>query len=46
VPPCPPHPPFPPRPCPPVYPCHPRSTCKISCKPRRKVKKYRPYCEE
>lgn len=46
VPPCPPHPPCPPRPCPPIYPCRPRSTCKISCKPRRKVKKYRPYCEE
>jgi hypothetical protein len=46
VPPCPPHPPYPPRPCPPIYPCRPRSTCKISYKPRRKVKKYRPYCEE
>lgn len=46
VPPCPPHPPCPPRPCPPIYPCRPRSTCKISCKPKRKVKKYWPYCEE
>jgi hypothetical protein len=39
-------PPCPPWPCPPIYPCRPRSTCKISCKPRRPVKKYRYYCEE
>lgn len=52
IPPCPPVPPHPPcPPCPPrpyqhIYPCHPKSTCKISCKPRHKVKKYYRYCCE
>lgn len=40
-PPVPPHPPCPPRPYHHIYPCRPRSTCKVSCKPKRKVKKYR-----
>ncbi len=47
VPPHPPVPPVPPRPYQQIYPCRPRPTCKISCKPRRKVKKhYRYNCEE